>query len=370
MTPTGDMVPVPSPSSREGWYLLECFAVADWRQIQVRIRKAKTGLDAPDKLTRLYDKTHDAMVAYELALVLENAGQTETAVHWYTTAVQRFRRADWRKKAEDALTRLGAPVPAVSAELAAHEEPERHEAAPVASVETHAEEPEPAEPQAETVASGAAPSGEVHKRRRRGRRGGRRRSKRGREQAAPVAAPAPRMPLQAKARPEPAAMPAPPPPPPPRRFTEPEPTPEPAPERFVSPALRTGDPGLTSRMARLESQLRRLIASQTFPLDEVEQAPAGPGVWLLSDTDQVTHYYVESCQTLRIALGQLVKGRAGGRLTGFSLRPILAKHLGISEAKVKDYLREHCTVRWVQIDEGAPHLAHFAVAVLRPVLNE
>jgi hypothetical protein len=123
-------------------------------------------------------------------------------------------------------------------------------------------------------------------------------------------------------------------------------------------------------MARLESQLRRLIASQTYSLDEVEQAPAGPGVLLLSDTDQVTHYYVESCQTLRIALGQLVKGRTGGKHGGFSLRPTMAKHLGISDAKVKDYLRDHCTVRWVQIDEGAPHLAHFAIAVLRPVLNE
>jgi len=150
-----------------GSNLLQWLAVADWRQIQVRIRKAKTGLDAPDKLTRLYDKTHDAMVAYELALVLENAGQTETAVHWYTTAVQRFRRADWRKKAEDALTRLGAPVPAVSAELAAHEEPERREAVPEAPVEARADEPEFAEPQAEAVESGAAPSGEGHKRRRR-----------------------------------------------------------------------------------------------------------------------------------------------------------------------------------------------------------
>lgn len=338
--------------------------MADWRQIQLRIRKARTGVDAPEKLTRLYDKTHDAMVAYELALVLENAGQTETAVHWYSTAVQRFRRADWRKKAEDALTRLGAPIPAVTAEAAPHAEPERHETAPEAPAETHAEEEmESMEPHIEETPVAAA-AGEGHKRRRRGRRGGRRRRKGGKEQAVPAATPAPaRAPTRVETRIEHVPAPA---PPPPRRFTEPEP----APERFVSPALRTGDPGLTSRMAKLESQLRRLIASQAYSLDEVEQAPAGPGVLLLSETDQVTHYYVESCQTLRIALGQLVKGRAGGRLAGFSLRPALARHLGISDAKVKDYLRDHCTVRWVQIDEGAPHLAHFAIAVLRPVLNE
>ena len=180
------MVPVLRPSSRTSGYLLECFDVADWRQIQVRIRKAKTGVDAPDKLTRLYDKTHDGMVAYELAQVLENAGQTETAVHWYGTAIQRFRRADWRKKAEDALTRLGAPVPTVSAEPATPAEPPQPEAAAEIHAEASIAEPEAAEPQGAPAESGAATGGERHKRRRRGRRGGRRRRKGGREQKAPA----------------------------------------------------------------------------------------------------------------------------------------------------------------------------------------
>jgi hypothetical protein len=26
--------------------------------------------------------------------------------------------------------------------------------------------------------------------------------------------------------------------------------------------------------------------------------------------------------------------------------------------------------RWLQLDEGASHLAHFAIAMLRPALNE
>ena len=124
-------------------------------------------------------------------------------------------------------------------------------------------------------------------------------------------------------------------------------------------------------MAQLESRLRRLIASPTFSLDQADEAPAGPGVFVLSDSDQVTHYYAEACQTLRIALTNLVKsGRAGTREASISLRPGLAEHLGISETKVKDYLRKHCVIRWVQLDEGASALAHFAIALLRPVLNE
>ena len=34
------------------------------------------------------------------------------------------------------------------------------------------------------------------------------------------------------------------------------------------------------------------------------------------------------------------------------------------------YLKDHCAVRWLQLDEGARELAHFAIAVLRPVVNE
>jgi len=53
-----------------------------------------------------------------------------------------------------------------------------------------------------------------------------------------------------------------------------------------------------------------------------------------------------------------------------SLKPQLAEHLGIPEARVPKYLADHCVVRWLQLDEGASHFAHFVVAVLRPSLNE
>jgi len=33
-------------------------------------------------------------------------------------------------------------------------------------------------------------------------------------------------------------------------------------------------------------------------------------------------------------------------------------------------LKDHCAVRWLQLDEGASLLAHFGIAVLRPALND
>ena len=148
-------------------------------------------------------------------------------------------------------------------------------------------------------------------------------------------------------------------------------------EREALPSLRergrAGDPGLSSRMALLESQLRRMLASVPVGVGEADRAPAGPGVFLLSDTDLLTHYYVEACQTLRIGVGNLVRtGRqaAGRAAAGSALKTRLAKHLGITEAKAAKYLSDHCAVRWLQLDDGANLLAHFAIAVLRPVLNE
>ncbi|MGA8012850.1 MAG: hypothetical protein WB949_10530, partial [Candidatus Acidiferrales bacterium] len=85
--------------------------MADWRQIQARIRKAKNSPDAQAKLNELYQRTRDAMVAWELGAIEEKSEHKEEAGNWYTIAAQRFRRADWRKKAEEALTRLGIEIP-------------------------------------------------------------------------------------------------------------------------------------------------------------------------------------------------------------------------------------------------------------------
>ena len=97
---------------------------------------------------------------------------------------------------------------------------------------------------------------------------------------------------------------------------------------------RGGDPAIASRLAHLESLLRRLLGSQLHSLDESDEAPAGPGVFLIADSDLVTSYYVESCKTLRIASGQLVRGGRGRREgAGASFKSRLAEHLEITESQ-------------------------------------
>ena len=397
--------------------------MADWRQIQARIRKAKNSPEALAKLSELYQRTRDAMVAWELGVVEEKAGRLEEAGKWYTIAAQRFRRADWKKKAEEALTRLGIELPAASAEVSAPKQvsfaasESSSESSSEDRAESDEESPEAPDPynvrmplalgeipddammEAEgspgfaAASSRAAEAGTPDKKkRRRGRRGGR-----GRRRKGPAGAPG--LPAQAfaesaeskPARPEPSPRPA----------FERRPMETPAPEYSAARSQRSapverpaavelpapqlpseraahgrGDPALASRMAHLESLLRRLVGSPLHKLDEADEAPAGPGVFLLSDSDQVTSYYIEACQTLRIGLGNLARGgsrggrsQRGGRGDSEGLKSKLAEHLGINESKVSQYMKDHCVVRWIQLDDEAPHLAHFAVGVLRTPLN-
>jgi len=394
-------------------------AMADWRQIQARIRKAKNSPDAHAKLSELYQRTRDAMVAWELALIQEKADLKDDAVKWYTIAAERFRRAEWKKKAEEALTRLGAVLPvanemAMNAEGSA-EEPrlttaselpeEKTEPLALGEISEPAEESHPSDA-AEASSAGAPESGDAEKKkRRRGRRGGRGRRRKGAattsglpSQAFAESATAPsqsapppqsRPPAQARQQSPRTASPrtesferAPAPSAPQPSSFE---TPEPSRAEQAAPMLpsertahgRAGDPALASRMSHLESMLRRLVASPLHRLD-TEEAPAGPGVLLLSDSDQITSYYVEACQTLRVGVGNLARGLRGsagkptrGTRTSFDsgLKAKLAEHLGITEAKVSQYLKDHCVVRWIQLDDDAPHLAHFAIGVLRTPLN-
>lgn len=383
--------------------------MADWRQIQARIRKAKNSTDAPAKLSELYQRTRDAMVAWELGAVEEKAQRNDEAGRWYTIAAQRFRRAEWKKKAEEALTRLGIALPAAGSPPVSDEvSPSFSEAHAKTQQLAHGEIP----PEGREFASDDAPeetdvsaqdantspgtaaaagtasdaSDSLKKKRRRGRRGGRGRRRKPGAAApglpsqsfteAPKTTLAPRVEqrFSAPARSESYEPPA---------ASRPElsrasriehPEPQLPSERTAHG--RAGDPALASRMAHLESMLRRLVASPLHRLEEADEAPAGPGVFLLSDSDQITSYYIEACQTLRVGLGNLVRGGRGGKTTrggrGFSdsaLKAKLAEHLEISEAKVAQYLKDHCVVRWIQLDDGAQYLAHFAIGVLRTPLN-
>lgn len=442
--------------------------MADWRQIQARIRKAKASSDAPAQLAELYQRTRDAMVAFELAHWYEKAEDNTEAARWYTSAAERFRRAPWRTKAEEALTRIGAPIPVYAVELPA-ESPESLEskdtespavenagslgeavaippngsskskpdlkkkqdarATGIEPVEAASEisevVPDISQLSVEHSSSGPATNDAAgKKRRRRGRRGGRNRRPTATATAAPgelsagptgesasqptiaaasregeraisprrsassgakaIAAASssavsgtpvshehgdgfPASPVASEPsvegssvpeenRDQPAVS---------ERITEHAPLPVPS----WHGRTRAGEPALASRVSHLESQLRRLLACGLALLDDAEQAPAGPGVLLVSDSDQVTNYYIESCQTLRIGIGNLLRGGRGSKDGGL-LKVRMAENLGIAEVRVSRYLKDHCAVRWLQLDEGASDLAHFAIAVLHPVANE
>ena len=401
--------------------------MTDWRQIQARIRKAKSSSDALAKLSELFQRTRDGMVAWELGAIEEKAERTTEAVKWYAVAAERFRRAEWKKKAEEALARLGVAAPAAIDSLPAEERPpvnhseadgtpdraegpEQEEttisnvAAPEPSEtpdnayrQTHSEGTSPA-PQAFTPPGTAlASDAPTRKKRRRGRRGGRGRR---RKEVANSSLPTQAFAASSESQPAPQSPEV----SPPLPFRQPEPQPvafersapveRPAPvpirpTNIESPSPvpqlpsermahgRAGDPALASRMAHLESMLRRLLSSPLRRLDDLDQAPAGPGVFLLSDSDQISCYYVEACQTLRVGLSNLSRGgrgsktnnRGGRNYSDSGLKAKLAEHLGINESKVGQYMKEHCVVRWIQLDEDAPHLAHFAIGVLRTPLN-
>jgi hypothetical protein len=379
-------------------------AMPDWRHIQGRIRKARTSKDPAAELAALYQTTNDAMVAFELAQFHEKAGSHADAAQWYQAAAQKFRRAQWKLKAEQALTRLGVEVPLAAVEAEAHaplhrmsdargvigEEAESPSEFSEAVAAPDSEEPsadqDPAMPESnEGVAVNAAAGGSAaselgQKKRRRGRRGGRGRRKKG-DAAAPAArTSAPKSGLAAHSpSPAPSVRPpvrrSPPPsePPPEPRRRAPEHEEEPRVVGGVGPAAwqsrrhTTGEPALASRLAQLESKLRRLLSALPESLDDADSAPAGPGVFVLSDADLHEHYYVEACQTLRIGVGNIVK--TGRTREGENIRGKLAEHLGITESQVSKYLKQHCAVRWIQLDEEAPLVAHFAIAVLRPAVN-
>jgi hypothetical protein len=347
--------------------------MADWKQITARIRRARTGKDPAGQLSNLYQKTRDAMVAFELAKFFETAGQSGEAAKWYSTAAERFRRTDWKTKAQEAAVRLGGQVPAESATPSGD--------LPISVPVLAAPDPgSPLEQTAATFEAVVAPAPEVgtpisgapkRNARRRGRRGGRNRRKTRAATETPMLSPAPYTETPDR---EQVAWPVDEAPEPrlggvtesssPLRIPS-----EPVPDTATSLRGRYGDPGLSSRLSLLEMQFRRLLTCPPLRLSEADRAPVGPGVLLLSDSDLSTYYYVEACQTLRIAVGGFLRG-TGNRRGYESIKPRLADHLGIAETRVTKYLADHCVVRYLQLDEGASHFAHFVIAVLRPTLND
>jgi hypothetical protein len=351
--------------------------MADWKQITARIRRARTSKDPFAQLSALFEKTRDAMVAFELGKFLESTQQSGEAVRWYSTAAEKFRRSDWKTKAQDAITRLGgaAPAPAeaepstgASFELSP---PSLSLSEPRTSFEQSAVSPESVTAFSEASPdiaperpSEAGTPSELRPRRggkrRRGRRGGRNRG--GRASASthsdsrPPALESSQSSTESSARSHGRSLPS-------------LPVETAGELSRPAPKGRYGDPGLSSRITLLEMQFRRLLSCEPVKLDRADRAAAGPGVFLLTDDDMTSYYYVEACDSLRAAITQLARSGAGKR-GSFALKQHLAEHLDIPETRASKYLAEHCVVRWLQLDEGAQNFAHFAIAVLRPALNE
>ena len=353
--------------------------MADWKQITARIRRARTSKDPLAQLSALFEKTRDAMVAFELGKFLESTQQSGEAVRWYSTAAEKFRRSDWKTKAQDAVTRLGGAA-AAATEAAAEPStsasfelspPPRSLGQPRLRFEEKAipAESDTLAPEISPVVAPEQPSddgtpSELQPRRggkrRRGRRGGRNRRGRApasaRSDSGPVAPESSQPSAESSAHSHERSFPS---------------LPVETAEELSRPAPkgRYGDPGLSSRITLLEMQFRRLLNCEPVKFDRADRAAAGPGVFLLTDDDMTTYYYVEACDSLRAAITQLARSGSGKR-GSFALKQRLAEHLDIPETRASKYLADHCVVRWLQLDEGAQNFAHFAIAVLRPALNE
>src|SRR5260370_2613046 len=79
-------------AGRRGVPLLQCKQeMTDWKQITARIRRARTSKDPAGQLSNLFQKTRDAMVAFELAKYFESSRQNADAPKWYSPAAERFR---------------------------------------------------------------------------------------------------------------------------------------------------------------------------------------------------------------------------------------------------------------------------------------
>src|SRR2546422_3259470 len=85
--------------------------MTDWKQITARIRRARTSKDPAGQLSNLFEKTRDAMVAFELAKYFETSGQNADSLNCNVTPPNRFPGAVGRPKDKEPITGLAGTWP-------------------------------------------------------------------------------------------------------------------------------------------------------------------------------------------------------------------------------------------------------------------
>jgi len=76
-------------------------------------------------------------------------------------------------------------------------------------------------------------------------------------------------------------------------------------------------------------QFRRLLTCAAVKSIKQTALPLVLAFSFSRTTTLTTYYYVEACDTLRIAIANMARG-GSNRRTGISIKPLLADHLGIS----------------------------------------
>jgi len=75
--------------------------MTDWKQITARIRRARTSKDPRDNF-RILPEDAGRHGSVRTGEVFRNFRQNADAAKWYSAAAERFRRSDWKVKAQEA----------------------------------------------------------------------------------------------------------------------------------------------------------------------------------------------------------------------------------------------------------------------------
>jgi excinuclease UvrABC nuclease subunit len=132
---------------------------------------------------------------------------------------------------------------------------------------------------------------------------------------------------------------------------------------------------LLSRVDRLQADertylltnlLRQLLESTVHDFADSRIVPNEKGVYLIYDKAKGLIYAGQSGR-LR---PRLFHDHLAGNINGSHFRKSLQQHLGAkSEDEIKRYISNQCVFQFLTTDTEYKYLEHFAIAVLKPLLN-